>query len=79
MEHQYAQATMDSPMESFESSNDAGGEAGAGDQSYSEEAFSEYSESPKSSEGGLEARLRLPSTRRGKPLPLPIVGWKGRE
>jgi hypothetical protein len=40
-------------MESSESSDDATGDAGAGDRSYSEEASSEYSESPKSSEGGL--------------------------
>jgi hypothetical protein len=79
MERQYAQATVDSPMESSKSSDDAIGEAGAGDRSYSEEASSEYSELPKSSEGGLGARLRLPSVRRGKPLPLlplPMVVWR---
>jgi hypothetical protein len=40
------------------------------------------SESPKSSEGGLGARLRLLSPRRGHPqplLPLPMVGWRRRE
>jgi hypothetical protein len=50
-------------MESSESSNDAMGGAGAGDRSYSEEAFFEHSESPKSSEGGLGGRLRLPLAR----------------
>jgi hypothetical protein len=50
-------------MESSESLDDAVGEAGAGDRSYSEEASSEYSKSLKSSEGGLGARLRLPSAR----------------
>ena len=40
-------------MESFESSDDATGDAGAGERSYSEETSSEYSESPKSSEGGI--------------------------
>jgi hypothetical protein len=48
-------------MESSESSDDATGEVGAGDRSYSEEASSKYSESLKSSEGGLGACLRLPS------------------
>jgi hypothetical protein len=43
MERQYARAALDSPMESSESSDDAVGEAGAGDRSYSEEASSEYS------------------------------------
>jgi hypothetical protein len=57
-------------MESSESSDDATGDAGAGDRSYSEEASSEYSGSPKSSEGGLGGRLRLPSARQGHPLPL---------
>jgi hypothetical protein len=69
-------------MESSESSDDAGGEAEADDRSDSEEPSSEYSESPKSSEGGLGARLRLPPARRGKPLPLlplPMVGWRRRE
>jgi hypothetical protein len=68
--------------ESSESSNDAEGEAGAGDRSDSEEASSEYSESLKSSKGGLGARLRLPPAWRGKPLPLlplPMVGWRRRE
>jgi hypothetical protein len=58
------------------------GYAGAGDRSYSEEASSEYSESPKSSEGGLGGRLRLPSACRGQPLPLlplPMVWWKVRK
>jgi hypothetical protein len=41
-------------MESSESLDDATGDAGAGDLSYSEETSSEYSESPKSSEGGLK-------------------------
>jgi hypothetical protein len=45
-------------MESYESSDDATGEAGVGDQSYSEEASSEYSDSTKSSEGGLGALLK---------------------
>jgi hypothetical protein len=57
-------------MESSESSDDVGGEARASDRSDLEEASSEYSESLKSSEGGLEARLRFPPARRGKPLPL---------
>jgi hypothetical protein len=64
-------------MESSESSDDARGEVGAGKRSDSEEASSEYSESSKSSEGGLGARLLLPSARRGQPrplLPLPMVG-----
>jgi hypothetical protein len=42
---------VDSPMESFKSSDDATGDARAGNQLYSEKASSEYSESPKSSEG----------------------------
>jgi hypothetical protein len=46
------------------------GDAGASDRSYSKETSSKYSESPKSSEGGLGGRLRLPSARRGHPLPL---------
>jgi hypothetical protein len=37
---------------------------------YSEEMSSKYSESPKSSEGGLGGRLRFPSARQGHPLPL---------
>jgi hypothetical protein len=37
--------------------------------SYSEETSSEYSESPKSSEGGLGGRLRLPSAGRRPFLP----------
>jgi hypothetical protein len=45
---------------SSESSDDAGGETGAGDPSDSEEnSSSEYSESPKSSDGGVGSRLRL--------------------
>jgi hypothetical protein len=67
---QYAQAAVDIPMESSDSSNDAMGDAGAGDLSYSEDASSEYSESPKSFEGRLEGRLRFPSARRGQLLPL---------
>jgi hypothetical protein len=66
-------------MESTESSDDAGGEARAGERSDSEDTSSEYSESPKSSEGGLGARLRLLSPRRGQPrslLPLPMVVWR---
>jgi hypothetical protein len=72
---------VDSPMESSESSDDTRGEAGAGERSDSEEASFEYSESPKSSEGGLGARLCLPSVRRGQPLPLlPLPhGWLERE
>jgi hypothetical protein len=66
----HARAVVDSPMESSELSNNATGDAGAGDQSYSEETSSEYYESPKSSEGGLGGRLRLPSVWRGHPLPL---------
>jgi hypothetical protein len=53
-------------MESSESSEDAMGDAGAGERSYSEETSSEYSESPKSSEGGLGGgggRLRFLSAR----------------
>jgi hypothetical protein len=50
-------------MESFEFSDDAVGEAGAGERPDSEETSSECSESPKSSEGGLGARLRLLSAR----------------
>jgi hypothetical protein len=46
-------------MESSESSDDATGEEGAGDRSYSEEASSEYYESPKSSEGRLGGALAL--------------------
>jgi hypothetical protein len=46
-----------------EAANDADMAAPLGDRSYSEEAFSEYSESPKSLEGGLGALLRLPSAR----------------
>jgi hypothetical protein len=60
------------PWESSESSDDAGGETGAGDPSDSEEnSSSEYSESPKSSDGGVGSRLRL--------LPLPMVEMKGEE
>ena len=70
MERHYARAVVDNPMESSESSDDATFDAGAGDRSYSEEASSEYSESPKSSEGVLGGHLRLSSARRGQPLPL---------
>jgi hypothetical protein len=69
-------------MEWSESSDDATREAGVGDRSYSEEASSEYSESPKTSEGGHGACLCLASARRGQLLPLlplPMVGWKGSE
>jgi hypothetical protein len=62
-------------MESSESSDDPTGDAGVGDRSYSEEASSEYSESPKSSKGGLGGRLSLPSMRRGQPLPLLPYPW----
>jgi hypothetical protein len=48
MERHYARVVDDSPMESSESSDDATGDAGAGDRSYSKEASSEYSKSPKS-------------------------------
>jgi hypothetical protein len=44
---------VDNPMESSESSDDATGDAGAGERSYSEETSSEYSESPKSFEEDL--------------------------
>jgi hypothetical protein len=48
------------PWESSEPSDDTEGEAGAGEPSNSEEnSSSEYSESPKSSEGGVGSRLRL--------------------
>jgi hypothetical protein len=43
------------------------------------ETSSEYSESPKSSEGGLGGRFRLSPARRVEPrplLPLPMVGWR---
>jgi hypothetical protein len=60
------------PWESSESSDDAGGETGAGDPSDSEEnSSSEYSELPKSSDGGVGSRLRL--------LLLPMVERKGEE
>jgi hypothetical protein len=52
-------------MESFESSDDATGDAGAGEPLYSEEnSSSENSESPKSSNGGLGGCLRFPSVER---------------
>jgi hypothetical protein len=44
-----------------------------------ETSSSEYSESPKSSEGGLGSRFRLSPVWRGEPrppLPLPMVGWR---
>jgi hypothetical protein len=53
-------------MESSESLVDAR-EAGASERPDSEDASSEYFESPKTSEGGLGAHLRLLSARRGKP------------
>jgi hypothetical protein len=40
-------------MESSKSSDDATRDTGVGERSYSEETSSEYSESPKSFEGGL--------------------------
>jgi hypothetical protein len=64
-------------MESSESSNDAMGDAGAGDRSYSEEASSEYSKSPKSSEGGLGGALALAigATRPAFAPLTPTHGW----
>jgi hypothetical protein len=56
-------------MESFESSDDAMGDAGAGDRSYSEDASYEYSESPKSFEGGLGGACAC--HRRGEASPCP--------
>jgi hypothetical protein len=53
-------------MESSESLVDAR-EAGASERPDSEDASSEYFESPKTFEGGLGAHLRLLSARRGKP------------
>jgi hypothetical protein len=51
-----------SPWESSESSDDVEGEARASDPSNSEEtSSSEYSESPKSSEGGLGSHFHLSS------------------
>jgi hypothetical protein len=45
------------------------GDASGGEPSYSEEnSSSEYSESPKSSDGGLEVRLRFPSVEWRLPL-----------
>jgi hypothetical protein len=47
-----------------------------------EETSSEYSESLKSSKGGLGVRLRLSPARRGEPrplFPLPMVKWRRRE
>jgi hypothetical protein len=59
-------------MESYESSDDATGDAGASESLYSEEnSSSENSESPKSSNGGLGGRLRFPSTER-RPLLFPF-------
>jgi hypothetical protein len=68
----YVQTSAAIPWESSESSDDAGGETGAGDPSDSEEnSSSEYSESPKSSDGGVGSRLRL--------LLLPMAEEDGRE
>jgi hypothetical protein len=53
MDWAYARSATDNPMESSESSDDATGDTGAGERSYSEETSSKYSEYPKSSEGGL--------------------------
>jgi hypothetical protein len=59
-----------------------GGETGAGDPSNSEEnSSSEYSELPKSSEGGVGSRLRLSPERGEEPLPfllLLMVAVEGR-
>jgi hypothetical protein len=66
-------------MESSKSSDDAMGDPGAVDQSYSEETSFEYSEPPKSSKGGIGGHLRLPSALRGHllpHLPLPVVVQK---
>jgi hypothetical protein len=60
MDRQYALATTDSPMESSKSSDDATRDTGVGERSYSKETSSEYSESPKSFEGGLGGGLALP-------------------
>jgi hypothetical protein len=50
----YACPTVDIPMESSESSDNATRDAGEGERSYSKEnSSSEYSESPKSSKGGF--------------------------
>jgi hypothetical protein len=53
-------------MESSKSSDDAGGEAGAGERSDSEEASSEYFESPKSSEGGGDSGHTCVCRQRGE-------------
>jgi hypothetical protein len=69
-------------MESSESSDDDGGEARVGERSDSEDTSSKYSESPKSSEGGLRAHLHLLSPRQGQPRPLlrlAMVCWRRRE
>ena len=62
----YVQTSAAIPWESSESSDDVEGETGAGDPSDSlENSSSEYSESPKSPDGGVGSRLRL--------LPLPMA------
>jgi hypothetical protein len=73
----------DDPLESSESLDDAGGKVGAGEPSDSEEnSSSEYSESPKSSEGGVGSHLRLSPEWCEEPPPfllLPMVEWKEEE
>jgi hypothetical protein len=63
-------------MEMSESSDESTGDAGAGDRSYSEETSSEYSESPKSSMGGLGGRLRFVSMM--GPSPATLASAHGR-
>jgi hypothetical protein len=63
-------------MEISESSDDTTRDAGAGDRSYSEEASSEYSESPKSSEGGLGGCLCF--VRMVGPSPATLASAHGR-
>jgi hypothetical protein len=79
-EWMYIHTSAASPWESSESSDDIGGEARASDPSDSEEtSSSEYSEFPKSSEGGLGSRFYLSPARWGEPrplLPLAMVGWR---
>jgi hypothetical protein len=62
-------------MELSESSDDATGDAGACEQSYSEETSSEYSESPKSSEGGLGGACA--SSQHGGALSFPSCSGHG--
>ena len=60
MAQMYVHTSAAIPWESSESSDDARGEAWTGDPSDSEEnSSSEYSESPKSSEGGVGSGFRL--------------------